>query len=64
MCEGDKVEQARRIKRGWMNLRVEKIIDETWDTKTFVLVDADEGGRPFDCALWFLRRSRCPVYLQ
>lgn len=31
-----------------MNLRVDKIVDETWDTKTFYLVDADEGGRPFD----------------
>lgn len=39
---------ARRIKRGWMNLRVNAIHDETHDTKTFVLVDADEGGRQFD----------------
>jgi ferredoxin-NADP reductase len=38
----------RRIKRGWMNLRVDRIIRETHDTDTFVLVDADEGGRPFD----------------
>ncbi len=38
----------RRIKRGWMNLRVSAIVDETHDTKTFVLVDADEGGRQFD----------------
>ena len=38
----------RRIKRGWMNLKVERIDEETWDTKTFILVDADEGGRPFD----------------
>ena len=37
-----------RIKRGWMPLRVEKIIEETHDTKTFLMVDADEGGRPFD----------------
>src|SRR4051812_11512541 len=38
----------RRVKRGWMNMRVDKIIDDTHDTKTFILVDADEGGRPFD----------------
>ena len=37
-----------RVKRGWMNLRVQDVIDETPDTKTFVLVDADDGGRPFD----------------
>lgn len=40
--------QNRRIKRGWMNLRVEKVIHDNHDTETFVLVDADEGGRPFD----------------
>lgn len=39
---------TRRVKRGWMNLRVEKVIKETHDTDTFVMVDADEGGRPFD----------------
>lgn len=39
---------TRRIKRGWMNLKVSEIIRETHDTDTFVLVDADEGGRPFD----------------
>ena len=39
---------VRRIKRGWMNLRVDRVLTETWDTKTFYLVDADEGGRPFD----------------
>lgn len=38
----------RRIKRGWMNLRVSAILNETHDTKTFVLVDADEGGCQFD----------------
>lgn len=38
----------RRVKRGWMNLKVTKVIDETYDTKTFVMVDADEGGRPWD----------------
>jgi hypothetical protein len=38
----------RRVKRGWMNLRVTKVIEETHDTKTFVMVDAEEGGRPWD----------------
>lgn len=38
----------RRVKRGWMNLKVTNVIDETHDTKTFVMVDADEGGRPWD----------------
>lgn len=40
--------EPRRVKRGWMNLRVTEVIDETHDTKTFVMIDADEGGRPFD----------------
>jgi len=39
---------ARRVKRGWMNLRVEQIIHETLDTDTFILTDAEEGGRVFD----------------
>ena len=38
----------RRVKRGWMNLKVQQVIVETHDTKTFVLVDGDEGGRPWD----------------
>lgn len=38
----------RRVKRGWMNLRVDRVYAETPDTDTFVLVDADEGGRVFD----------------
>ena len=37
-----------RRKRGWMNLKVTKIVNETYDTDTFYLEDADEGGRPFD----------------
>lgn len=37
-----------RRKKGWMNLRVDKVIDETHDTKTFFLVDAEEGNRQFD----------------
>lgn len=38
----------KRIKKGWMNLRVAEVITETHDTKTFVFVDADEGTRAFD----------------
>jgi ferredoxin-NADP reductase len=38
----------RRVKRGWMNLKVTEVIEETHDTKTFVMVDAEEGGRPWD----------------
>lgn len=39
---------AGRRKKGWMNLRVSKVIRETHDTDTFVLVDHDDGGRQFD----------------
>jgi glycine betaine catabolism B len=39
---------TRRIKRGWMNMRVADVVRETHDTDTFILVDADEGGRVFD----------------
>lgn len=42
------VPPARRIKRGWMNLKVDRIADDGTDTKTFYLVDGDEGGRRFD----------------
>ena len=38
----------RRVKRGWMNLLVTNIIEETPDTKTFLLEDKEEGGRAFD----------------
>ena len=38
----------RRVKRGWMNMRVARVVHETHDTDTFFLEDADEGGRPFD----------------
>ena len=37
-----------RRKKGWMNLKVTKVIDETWDTKTFLLEDAEDGSCPFD----------------
>ena len=40
--------QNRRVKRGWLNLKVTDVIDETHDTKTFIMVDGDEGGRPWD----------------
>jgi ring-1,2-phenylacetyl-CoA epoxidase subunit PaaE len=38
----------RRIKRGWMNLLVNQVIQETHDTVTFRMVDQEEGGRAFD----------------
>ncbi len=38
----------RRVKRGWMNLRVTQVIHETPDTDTFWMVDAEEGVRAFD----------------
>jgi ferredoxin-NADP reductase len=41
-------QETRRVKRGWMNLKVTKVIRETHDTMTYVMVDADEGGRPWD----------------
>lgn len=37
-----------RRKKGWMNLKVTRIDDETWDTKTFFFEDAQDGGCPFD----------------
>lgn len=37
-----------RVKRGWMGLRIAEIRDETPDTKTFIFVDAETGGRAFD----------------
>lgn len=40
--------EPRRIKRGWMNLRVDKILPETHDTRTLYLVDAEDGGCAFD----------------
>ena len=38
----------RRVKRGWMNLRVSHVIHETPDTDTFLMVDAEENKRAFD----------------
>lgn len=40
--------ERRRIKRGWMRLKVADLVQETHDTVTIVLVDADDGGRAFD----------------
>jgi ferredoxin-NADP reductase len=39
---------APRRKKGWMSLKVTQVIDETWDTKTFLLEDAEDGLCPFD----------------
>ena len=39
---------APRRKKGWMSLKVTKIEDETWDTKTFYLEDSVDTGCPFD----------------
>lgn len=38
----------RRVKRGWMNLEVVEMIQETPDTRTLILVDQEERTRPFD----------------
>jgi ferredoxin-NADP reductase len=38
----------RRVKRGWMNLKVTNVVNETWDTKTFYLEDLEESGRNWD----------------
>ena len=38
----------RRVKRGWMNLKVTKVIEETSDTKTFIMEDLEEAGRTWD----------------
>ena len=37
-----------RRKKGWMNLRVVKTRDDTHDTRTFYMIDDDEGNIPFD----------------
>ncbi len=37
-----------RRKKGWMNLKVTRLVEETWDTKTLYLEDAEEGSCPFD----------------
>ncbi len=39
---------APRRKKGWMSLKVTQVIDETWDTKTFLMEDAEDGSCPFD----------------
>ncbi len=40
--------QQKRIKKGWMKMRISKIIQETHDTRTLYFVDEEEGGRVFD----------------
>lgn len=40
--------RPKRIKRGWMKLRVTAVVEETHDTRTFKMVDAAEGGCQFD----------------
>ncbi|WP_159455308.1 ferredoxin--NADP reductase [Pseudobacteriovorax antillogorgiicola] len=37
-----------RRKKGWMNLKIAKITEETWDTKTFYFIDADDNEHAFD----------------
>jgi ring-1,2-phenylacetyl-CoA epoxidase subunit PaaE len=49
MTEADKAgETGFRVKRGWMGLSISEIRDETADTKTFIFVDPETGGRAFD----------------
>jgi ring-1,2-phenylacetyl-CoA epoxidase subunit PaaE len=37
-----------RFKKGWMPLRINRIVSETHDCKTLFFDDADDGGRAFD----------------
>lgn len=41
-------ELTPRRKRGWMNLRITQVIEETWDTKTFYFVDDEDNEVAFD----------------
>jgi ring-1,2-phenylacetyl-CoA epoxidase subunit PaaE len=43
-----KIDPNRRVKRGWMNLRIERIDEDCHDTRTLFFSDADQGGRQFD----------------
>lgn len=45
-----KLGRERRVKRGWMSLKVSEVVDETHDTKTFWLSDAEVGSIGFDYA--------------
>lgn len=38
----------RRFKKGWMNLLVTQVIQDTHDTHTFIMEDKEETGRVFD----------------
>jgi ferredoxin-NADP reductase len=40
--------KRRKVKRGWMNLKVVRLVQETHDSKTIFFVDADEGCYQFD----------------
>lgn len=37
-----------RRKKGWMAMKVTQVIQETWDTSTFILEDAEDGSCAFD----------------
>ena len=43
-----KLTQGRRLKRGWMPLKVTKVIHENHDTRTLIMVNEEEGCRAFD----------------
>lgn len=44
----DSKQNAPQIRRGWQELRVCGIVDETADTKTFFFVDHAQGNKPFE----------------
>lgn len=46
--KSDSGQVLRRVKRGWMSLRISQIINETHDTKTFCFIDNEDGGLAFD----------------
>lgn len=39
---------GRRLKRGWMPLKVTEVITENHDTRTLIMVNEEEGCRAFD----------------
>ena len=44
----EKKTQIKRVKRGWMSLKVTRIFSDNDSTKTLYLEDAEEGGVQFD----------------
>ena len=44
----ERVAPKRRVKRGWMSLRISKIFSDNPSTKTLYFEDAEEGGCQFD----------------